>query len=260
MTRKEAFIALNMVPHLGPVPLRRLLDIFDSPERVLSAKRNELQRIDGLNQALIDSLASWESVVDLQQELARISNFGASVLTLEDPDYPTLLREIHDPPTVLYVWGKLEPRDHHAVGVVGSRRTSHYGLECAKKISYQIAYAGLTVVSGLARGIDTASHQGALAAKGRTVAVLGTGLHHLYPAENRALAEKIVAAGAVVTEFPMETMPDRQTFPIEEFFPLLANGRFKTGVLLKSFFKSVGIAVFSILASGRFRSDGSLQH
>ena len=107
MTRKEAFIALNMVPHLGPVRLRRLLDIFDSPERVLSAKRNELQRIDGLNQALIDSLASWESVVDLQQELARISNFGASVLTLEDADYPTLLREIHDPPTVLYVWGKL---------------------------------------------------------------------------------------------------------------------------------------------------------
>ena len=95
------------------------------------------------------------------------------------PTTRRLLREIHDPPTVLYVWGKLEPRDHHAIGVVGSRRTSHYGLECAKKISYQIAYAGLTVVSGLARGIDTASHQGALAAKGRTVAVLGTGLHHL---------------------------------------------------------------------------------
>ena len=134
-------------------------------------------------------------------------------MTLEDADHPALLREIHDTPTVLYVWGNLAPRDHHAVGVVGFRRTSHYGLECAKKISYQIAYAGLTVVSGLARGIDTASHQGALAAKGRTVAVLGTGLHHLYPAENRALAEKIVAAGAVVTEFPMETMPDWQTFP-----------------------------------------------
>ena len=108
VTRKEAFIALNMVPHLGPVRLRRLLDIFDSPERVLSAKRNELQGVDGLNQALIDSLVSWESVVDLPQELARIHEFGATVLTLEDADYPTLLREIHDPPTVLYVWGKLE--------------------------------------------------------------------------------------------------------------------------------------------------------
>ena len=196
MTRKEAFIALNMVPHLGPVRLRRLLDIFDSPERVLSAKRSEFHGIDGLNQVLIDSLVCWQSVVDLSQELARVDEFGATVVTLEDPNYPTLLREIHDPPTVLYVWGQLEPRDHHAIGVVGSRRTSHYGLECAKKISYQIAYAGLTVVSGLARGIDTASHQGALAAKGRTIAVLGTGLLHLYPAENRALAEKIVTSGA----------------------------------------------------------------
>src|ERR1700731_3574290 len=203
-----------MVPHLGPVRLRRLLEVFDSPERVLLARRNELRGVDGLNEALIDSLASWESVVDLQKELARIGGFGATVVTLDDADYPALLREIHDPPTVLYVWGKLEPRDHHAIGIVGSRRTSHYGLECAKKISYQIAYAGLTVVSGLARGIDTAAHQGALAAKGRTVAVLGTGLHHLYPTENRALAEKIASCGALVTEFSMETTPDRQTFPM----------------------------------------------
>ena len=214
MTRKEAFIALNMVPHLGPVRLRRLLDIFGSPERVLTAGRNELRGIDGLNQPLIDALGSWETVVNLPQELARIQEFGALVVTLDDAEYPALLHEIHDPPTVLYVWGKLEARDHHAIGVVGSRRTTHYGLECAKKLSYQIAYSGLTVVSGLARGIDTAAHQGALAAKGRTVAILGTGLHHLYPAENRALAEKIASCGALVTEFSMETTPDRQTFPM----------------------------------------------
>jgi DNA processing protein len=214
VTRKEAFLALNMVPHLGPVRLRRLLDTFGSPDRVLSAKRHELQCIEGMNQPLVESLASWESVVDLQRELERIREFGATLLTLDDPNYPALLRKIHDPPTILYVWGKLELRDHHAVGVVGSRHTSHYGLECAKKISYQIAYAGLTVVSGLARGIDTAAHQGALAAKGRTVAVLGSGLQHLYPSENQALAEKIASSGAVVTEFPMDTMPDRQTFPM----------------------------------------------
>jgi DNA processing protein len=214
VTRKEAFIALNMVPHLGPVHLRRLLDMFGSPERVLAAGRNELQGVEGLNQALIDSLVSWESVVNLQQELLQVEEHGATVLTLDDTAYPALLRQIHDPPTVLYIWGKLESRDHHAIGVVGSRRTTHYGLECAKKLSYQIAYSGLTVVSGLARGIDTAAHQGALAAKGRTVAVLGTGLRHLYPAENRALAEKIASCGAVVTEFPMETTPDRQTFPM----------------------------------------------
>jgi DNA processing protein len=214
MTRKEAFIALNMVPHLGPVRLRRLLDAFESPEKVLAAKRDELKSIEGLTAPLIESLLSWESTVDLLQELRWAREFGADIMTLDDPEYPRLLREIHDPPTVLYVWGQLTGKDHQAIGVVGSRRTSHYGLECAKKLSYQIAYAGLTVVSGLALGIDTAAHQGALAAKGRTVAVLGAGLRHLYPSENRALAELIVSSGAVVTEFPMNTTPDRQTFPM----------------------------------------------
>jgi len=203
-----------MVPHLGPVRLRRLLDLFGSPERVLAASRNELQGIEGLTQPLIASLVGWESIVDLPEELERIRQFGATVATLDDENYPSLLREIHDPPTILYVWGQLDPKDQHAIGVVGSRRTSHYGLECAKKISYQIAYAGLTVVSGLAAGIDTAAHQGALAAKGRTIAVLGAGLLHLYPPENRTLAEKIAESGAVVSEFPMDTTPDRQTFPM----------------------------------------------
>ena len=214
MTRKEAFIALNMVPNLGPVRLRSLLEVFESPERILAARREKLHAVASLNRSVIDSLVSWESLVDLTAELKRIREFEATVVTLEDPDYPELLREIHDPPTVLYLWGKLDPRDKNAVGVVGSRRTSHYGLECAKKISFQIAYAGLTVVSGLALGIDSAAHQGALAAKGRTIAVLGGGLLHLYPPENRPLAEKISASGAVVTEFPMDTKPDRQTFPM----------------------------------------------
>jgi DNA processing protein len=214
VTRKEAFVALNMVQNLGPVRLRRLLDAFGDPTRVLSAGRHELERIDGLTRPLIDSLIGWESNIDLTRELALVQEFGAEIMTLDDSAYPRLLREIHDPPTVLYVWGNLTERDHQAIGVVGSRRTSTYGLECAKKLSYQIAYSGITVVSGLARGIDTAAHQGALAAKGRTVAVLGTGLLHLYPAENRLLAERTAASGAVVTEFPMQTTPDRQTFPM----------------------------------------------
>jgi DNA processing protein len=116
---------------------------------------------------------------------------------------------------VLYVWGELIERDQHAIAVIGSRRTTHYGLESAKKLSYQLAYAGLTVISGLARGIDTAAHQGALAAKGRTIAVIGSGLSKLYPPENAALAEKIRSGnGAVVSEFSMEIEPDRQTFPM----------------------------------------------
>ena len=116
---------------------------------------------------------------------------------------------------MLYVWGELLDRDHHAIGVIGSRRTTHYGTESAKKLAYQLAYAGLTVISGLARGIDTAAHQGALAAKGRTIAVIGSGLARLYPPENAALAEKIRNGnGAIVSEFSMDVEPDRQTFPM----------------------------------------------
>jgi len=147
VTHTEAFIALNMVPSLGPVNVRRLLQAFGSPERVLTASRGELNAINGLGQDIVDSIVFWESSVDLQTELHQIREFGAAVLTLDDHEYPAQLREIHDPPTALYVWGKLEPRDRHAIGVVGSRRTSHYGLECAKKLSYQIAHSGLTVVS-----------------------------------------------------------------------------------------------------------------
>ncbi|HZC35086.1 MAG TPA: DNA-processing protein DprA [Chthoniobacterales bacterium] len=214
MTRTEAYIALNMVAHLGPIRLRKLLDRFQDPQRILQAKRTELEGVEGLPNPAIEAILSWESENDLSGELRRISEYGARILTQEDPIYPRLLREIYDPPIVLYVWGEILERDQHAIGVVGSRRTTHYGIESAKRLSYQIAYSGITVVSGLARGIDTAAHQGALAAKGRTIAVLGTGLHHLYPAENRELAEKISTSGAIVTEFPMETTPDRQTFPM----------------------------------------------
>ena len=214
MTRREALLALNMVPNLGPVRLRKLVEVLGSPEAVLSARRSDLEQVEGLTRSAVDSILSCESKIDLSRELARVRDSGASVLTQDDEAYPRLLREIHDPPTVLYVWGGVQLRDQHAIGVVGSRRTTHYGLECAKRLSYQIAYSGMTVVSGLARGIDTAAHQGALAAKGRTIAVLGTGLNHLYPTENRALAEKIASYGAVVTEFPMDTTPDRQTFPM----------------------------------------------
>jgi DNA processing protein len=214
VTETEACIALNMVPGMGPVRLRKLLEVFETPGRILLAKANELRRVAGIGDEVSDTIAHWQDHVDLQAELGRIKEFGAEVLTQESPAYPRLLREIYNPPIVLYVWGALTHRDEHAIGVVGSRKTSHYGLESAKKLSYQLAYAGMTVVSGLARGIDTAAHQGALAAKGRTVAVLGSGLSHLYPSENLGLAEKIAESGAVITEFSMEIKADVQTFPM----------------------------------------------
>jgi DNA processing protein len=213
VTDTEACIALNMVPGMGPVRLRNLLDIFQTPQRILAAGRAALAAVQGIGPETADALASWESHVDLAAELKRIADFGAHVISWGAPDYPAALRTIHNPPIVLYVWGEVRPEDSTAVSIVGSRSTTHYGTESAKKLSFQLAYAGYTVVSGLARGIDTAAHQGALAAKGRTLAILGSGLMNLYPPENRGLAEKIAASGAVVSEYPMERPADRQTFP-----------------------------------------------
>jgi DNA processing protein len=213
MNSTEASIALNMVPGVGPVRLRRLLDVFGTPEQVLLTPESKLRGVDGVGPEVAQAIARWEEKADLGAELNRIRDFGARIVTTESPEYPRMLREISNPPIVLYVWGDLSERDHHALGVVGSRQSSHYGLECAKKLSYQLAYAGLTVVSGLARGIDTAAHQGALAAQGRTIAVIGSGLMDLYPPENQALGEKIAGSGAVVSEFPMTFPPSTQTFP-----------------------------------------------
>src|SRR5204862_6812403 len=215
MNTTEACIALNMLPTVGPVRVRKLLQVFGTPERVLTAKRGELRAVEGIGGEVADQIAAWQSTLDLAAELNRIRDFGATVITQESPSYPKSLREIHAPPIVLYVWGELEERDHHAIGIIGARRTTHYGTESAKKLAYQLAYAGLTVVSGLARGIDTAAHQGALAAKGRTIAIIGSGLSKLYPPENVGLAEKIRNGnGAILSEFSMEIEPDRQTFPM----------------------------------------------
>ena len=215
MNATEACIALNMLPTVGPVRLRKLLEVFREPQQILAAKRGDLRKVERIGNEVADQISNWESTIDLPAELQRIRDFGANVITQQSPLYPRPLREIHAPPIVLYVWGELLDRDHHGIGVIGARRTTHYGTESAKKLAYQLAYAGLTVISGLARGIDTAAHQGALAAKGRTIAVIGSGLAKLYPPENAALAEKIRNGnGAIVSEFSMDVEPDRQTFPM----------------------------------------------
>ena len=214
MTHLEACIALNMIPQMGPVRLRRLLDAFGSAEQILLARTDQLAAIDGITRPLSENIARWQDHADPTAELKKAADLGAHIITAQDDEYPPALREIHDPPMVLYVRGEITERDRHAVAVVGSRKASHYATECAKKLSFQMAYAGLTVISGLARGIDTAAHQGALAAKGRTLAVIGAGLGELYPPENAQLADRIAPSGAVLSEFPIDTKPDRQTFPI----------------------------------------------
>ncbi|MCP5517358.1 MAG: DNA-protecting protein DprA [Verrucomicrobiales bacterium] len=214
MNSREALVALNMLEHVGPVRLRQLLLHFEDAPAILAASRSALERVPGIGGETAAAIADWESRIDLVAELQRIQDFGCHVLTSQDEEYPELLRQIYDPPIVLYVKGRLEARDRNAVAMVGARRTSHYGLETARKLAYQLAYIGVTVVSGGARGIDTAAHQGALTAKGRTVAVLGTGINLVFPPENAQLFERIAAQGAVLTQFPFNRQADRQTFPI----------------------------------------------
>ncbi len=216
MTSHEALVALNMLPKIGPVRVRRLLEQFGGkPEAILGAAKDRLMRVDGIGEETAKILQAWQDHADPSKEIAEADQRGISIITQADEDYPAPLREAYDPPLLLYVWGKLEARDRHAISVVGSRRATNYGKQATKKISYQLAHAGFTIVSGLARGIDTAAHEAAVAANGRTVAVIGSGLAQLYPPENMALAEKIASGfGAVVSEFPLHTAPDKQTFPM----------------------------------------------
>lgn len=214
MNSREALVALNMVPHVGPVRLRQLLERFSDPVAILTAKKSALMEVNGISDVTAEAIASWETTVDLSGELKRIQDFDCQIVTQEDENYPELLRQIYDPPIVLYVKGTLTPRDKNSVALVGSRMTTSYGMNVARKFGYQLAYMGVTVVSGGARGIDTAAHQGALSAKGRTIAVLGTGINQVFPAENAQLFEKIVSDGALITQFPFNRPADKQSFPI----------------------------------------------
>ena len=215
MTRRQAYLVLNQLPRVGPVRVRKLLEYFETPEAILSASENDIRRVKGFGGELAAQVHKWEDHTDLQKEERRIQELGVHYLTTNDELYPENLREIYDPPLVLYVWGRLESKDRLALGVVGSRRCTHYGAQSAKKLSYQLAGAGITVLSGLARGVDTAAHEGALAANGRTIAVIGSGLAKLYLTENQSLAAKISNGhGAVISEFPIDLPPDKQTFPM----------------------------------------------
>lgn len=207
-------MALNMIEHVGPVRLRQLLESFGTPEAILAASKSQLMHVHGIGEDTATAISNWETTIDLAAELKRINEFGCHVLIASDEGYPPLLRQIYDPPIVLYVKGKLTANDKNAVAIVGSRQTTHYGLEVARKFGYQLAYVGVTVVSGGARGIDTAAHQGALSGNGRTVAVLGTGINLVFPAENAELYERIAASGAVITQFPFNRAADKQSFPI----------------------------------------------
>ena len=214
MDPREAHVALNLIEGVGPVRARQLLEHFGEAPAILSASKHQLMAVRGIGDDTATAISGWEKTVDLAGELKRIADFGCHVVTQSDEEYPPALKEIYDPPIVLYVKGRLTANDKNSVAIVGSRQTTHYGIETARKLAYQLAYVGVTVVSGGARGIDTAAHQGAMAGKGRTVCVLGTGINIVFPPENKDLFDRIAENGAVITQFPFNRNGDRQTFAI----------------------------------------------
>jgi DNA processing protein len=210
-----SWIGLNSIPGVGRTTFRKLVSRFCSPERALSASEEELKKTGGLSDALVNEVRTYPWREHAEKELAKARAAGVTIVTLDDADYPGQLKNSPDPPLYLYVKGELLPEDAKAVAIVGTRKPTHYGLTMTHRIAYELASAGLTIVSGMARGIDTQSHRGALAAKGRTIAVLGCGIDVAYPPENKGLLEQIgrPGNGAVVAENPFGTKPEAGYFP-----------------------------------------------
>ncbi|HSH93357.1 MAG TPA: DNA-processing protein DprA [Roseimicrobium sp.] len=214
MDTREALIALNLIEHVGPIRLRKLLEHFGDAPSILRAGKQALSQVNGIGEEVAESIAGWEKSADLSGELKRIRDYGCRVLIGSDDEYPASLREIYDPPIVLYIQGKLEEKDRHGIALVGTRMVSPYGQDVTRRLAMELAAAGVTVVSGGARGVDTTAHDGALSAKGRTIAVLGTGINQVFPSENAKLFGRIAENGAVLTQFPFNRPPDKQSFPI----------------------------------------------
>jgi len=210
-------LRLTLTPGLGPVLIARVLERFGSVQGVLDASPRQLESARRIGPAKASKIAVGlrESEPLVEKELALAGKLGVRIIARGDDQYPQLLGELPDSPTLLYVKGDVDPRemDRFCVGIVGSRDATAYGIEQAERFAGTLASAGLTVVSGGARGIDSAAHRGALRAGGRTIAVLGCGLAHCYPPDNEALFEKIQSRGALVSELPLETLPSADNFP-----------------------------------------------
>lgn len=215
LTRKDAYWVLNGLPGIGPVSLNRLLDRFSGdPIAVLDAGKSDLLGIAGVRSPAMNSILRWRSLFDLEREKEMAIGQGVTFVDREDVRYPGLLKEIHDPPIGLYVLGDYDFR-LPSVAIVGSRRTTLYGQGVAREMARELARRGICVTSGLARGIDTFAHRGALDSEsGKTVAVMGCGLDIVYPPENIDLYREIGKRGAVVSEFPFRRRADKQTFPM----------------------------------------------
>jgi len=193
--------------------MRRLLDRFNTPEAVFHAPMKELSKIEGLGEKVVQEIRKGPLEKVVERELSLLREVGGRVITLKDEEYPKRLRDIYDPPALLYVRGELKKEDEFAISIVGSRKTTPYGRWFTEKVSQELARHGVTIVSGMARGIDSLAHWGAISGGGRTIAVLGCGVDVIYPSENRNLFAKIIDRGAILSEFPMGSPPEGGHFP-----------------------------------------------
>jgi DNA processing protein len=208
------WLAISLTPGLGPTKARKLVEHFGSPEAVFRASLTELEST-GMQAVSAQSLATGKSAELAREEIARAAAAEATVISVDDPSYPPRLKEIYDPPLILRVRGNLEVLTKPGIAMVGTRHPTPYGSGMAERLACDLASQGLVIISGMARGVDTASHRGAISAKGKTVAVFGTGVDVIYPKENSRLAEQILAlGGALISEFPLGTSAFPQNFPI----------------------------------------------
>jgi DNA processing protein len=212
MSNLKHWLSLALLPDIGVILGRRLLSIFKSHENILRASYNDLIRIEGIGENRARGIVEFDQN-RVDKEIETAMEKGISIFSIEDDAYPVSVKQFPDAPFVLYVRGEIQEEDKYAVGVVGSRNATTYGRLVAEKLSFKLARYGLTVVSGMARGIDSFSHHGALKAGGRTIAVLGSGLDVPYPHTNKKLMDSIASSGAVVSEFPFGTAPLRENFP-----------------------------------------------
>lgn len=212
LTERQAFLILNALPNIGPITLNRLLaELGGDPRAIFTASRRQLEAVQGVGPVISGTIAGWRDHFDVAREEARMAQSGVDFITVRDPGYPPLLKEIHDPPIGLYRKGRYDFAQP-AIAIVGSRRTTLYGQSVAQKLGAELARLGFCIVSGLARGIDTAAHEGALSVGGKTAAVIGTGIDIVYPPENLQLYRRLEENGAVLSEFPFGRRADRQSF------------------------------------------------
>jgi DNA processing protein len=206
-------LRLSLIPGVGPKTRKSLLECFGSAKAVLSAAPSELREVHGVGPKLIKNIIEADRTINVEAEIATCREHNINIITEAHANYPRPLREIHDPPGVLFVQGNLMPNDAMAIGIVGTRHATSYGLRQAERLAGGLSRAGLTIISGLARGIDAAAHRGALSAGGRTIAILASGVMNIYPPEHDQLAAEIAAQGALVSEAPPLSSPLAGTFP-----------------------------------------------